>query len=95
MSALARLRAVADQLALDEQDDAYFEAIREYRSNIRESWLRQEIARIHKRLGQIHNMKIFNQEYGWSMAVLKRYSWKESSALQQHRKELERLRRYA
>ena len=95
MTALARLRTVASQLALDEQDDAYREALREYRSNIRECWLRQEIARIEKRLTLVHSMKIFHKENQWSMAVLKRESWKQSSALDEHRRELERLRRYA
>ena len=93
MTALARLRTVASQLALDEQDDAYREAMREYRCNIRESWLRQEIERITKRLTLLHSMKIFSRDEGWSMAVLRRESWKQSSALDSHRRELQRLAR--
>lgn len=91
MTALAHFRTAIDRHGPTEIDATYQEAIREYRSNIRESWLRQEIARIERRLKQIHCMKIFHKENNWSMAVLKRQSFKEVSALEEHRKELRRL----
>ncbi len=91
MSALSRLRTAIDHHGPTEMDFRYHDAVRECTRTIRESWLRQEIERIKRRLTVLHAMKIFAPQQGWSLGYLKRQSFKEVSLLCELRGQLSRL----
>ncbi len=95
MSALSRLRTAIDHHGPTEMDFRYHDAVRECRRNIardtREAWLRQQIELSEKKLIKLHSMKIFHKEEGWSLAYLKRQSFKEVSLLCELRGQLSRL----
>lgn len=91
MSALARLVTAIESHGPTEMDFRYHDAVRECTRTIRESWLRQEIERIKRRLILVHAMKIFATQEGWCMRALKRESAKQTSLLCERRTELSRL----